>query len=178
MVKCPACGEENIEGADQCSQCQTSLEFLSAPSPRSRLEQKLLRDRVSMLAPRQPVVVSPQEPIAEVLDLLVGQSIGCVLVVDSQRSQADRIVGIFSERDALLRLNTEWQSLGDRPVAEFMTPRPETIEATAQIAQALSKMDTGGYRHMPVTTGGVLTGVISIRDILDYITANLLTEVD
>jgi CBS domain-containing protein len=173
MVKCPACGEENIEGADQCVQCQTSLEFLSAPSPRSGLEQKLLRDRVSMLAPRQPVVVPPHEPVAEVLDVLVGQSIGCVLIVEQEK-----VAGIFSERDALLRLNTEWQALRDRPISEFMTPRPETIEASAQIAQALSKMDSGGYRHMPITTHGQLTGVISIRDILDYITANLLTEVD
>jgi CBS domain-containing protein len=173
MVKCPSCGEENIEGADQCVECQTSLEFLSKPIPRAGLEQKLLRDRVSMLAPRQPVVVSPGETIAEVLDLLVGQSIGCVIVVEH-----DKIAGIFSERDALLRLNTEWTALREHPVSEFMTPRPETIESSAQIAQALSKMDTGGYRHMPVTTGGALTGVISIRDILDYITANLLTEVD
>lgn len=126
-----------------------------------------------MLAPRQPIVVGPQESIHEVLDLLVGQSIGCVLIVEG-----DKIAGIFSERDALLRLNTEWMALAERPVCEFMTPRPETIESSAQIAQALSKMDTGGYRHMPVTTQGLLTGVISIRDILDYITANLLTEVD
>ncbi len=173
MVKCPACGQDNIEGADQCIECQTSLEYLSKPTPRPGLEQKLLRDRVSMLAPRQPIVVGPQESIHEVLDLLVGQSIGCVLIVEG-----DKIAGIFSERDALLRLNTEWMALAERPVCEFMTPRPETIESSAQIAQALSKMDTGGYRHMPVTTQGLLTGVISIRDILDYITANLLTEVD
>ena len=119
MVKCPSCGEENIEGADQCVECQTSLEFLSKPMPRAGLEQKLLRDRVSMLAPRQPVVVPPGETIAEVLDLLVGHSIGCVIVVEH-----DKIAGIFSERDALLRLNTEWAVLREHPVGEFMTPRP------------------------------------------------------
>jgi CBS domain-containing protein len=171
MSTCPYCGEENIDGADECVRCQTSLSYMSKPQPTSSLEEKLLRDRVSMLAPRQPIVVGPDEVVGEVLDLLVGQSIGCVLIV------ADDVVqGIFSERDALMRINSDFPELQHKPIREFMTPRPETIESSAQIAQALSKMDTGGYRHMPVTTNGRLTGVISIRDILDYITANLLTD--
>ncbi|MBS0207585.1 MAG: CBS domain-containing protein [Planctomycetes bacterium] len=171
MSICPYCGEENIDGADECVQCQTSLAYLTRPKANSSLEEKLLRDRVSMLAPRQPIVVSPDEHVAEVIDLLVGQSIGCILVVEG-----DVVVGIFSERDALMRVNTDFDALRHQPIRDFMTPRPEMIEASAQIAQALSKMDTGGYRHMPVTTNGRLTGIVSIRDILDYITANLLTD--
>jgi CBS domain-containing protein len=173
MVMCPYCGDENIDGADLCEQCQQPLDYLSKRTPNSGLEHAILKDRVYALAPRQPVVVAPQTPISQVLDMLVGYSIGCVVVVDG-----NDVVGIFSERDALTRLNTEAAALGDRPVSEFMTPSPETIESDAKIAFALHKMDIGGYRHVPVVTSGRITGVISIRDILDYITANLLATAD
>jgi CBS domain-containing protein len=66
----------------------------------------------------------------------------------------------------------------DAPIAEFMTANPETVEADARIAFALHKMDIGGYRHMPVVSEGRVVGVISIRDVLDYITANLLATSD
>ena len=131
-----------------------------------------------MLAPRQPVVVDADTPVAEVLELLVGQSIGCVVVVGGSNGNGPPVVGIFSERDALVRLNADIAELGHRPVMEFMTANPETIESDAKIAFALHKMDIGGYRHLPVLTAGKITGVISIRDILDYITANLLATAD
>jgi CBS domain-containing protein len=84
------------------------------------------------------------------------------------------VVGIFSERDALDRLNVDFARLACRHVAEFMTPAPETVESDARIAFALHKMDVGGYRHLPVLTDGKISGVISVRDILRYITDELV----
>jgi CBS domain-containing protein len=173
MVTCPFCGQENIDGEDSCRQCQQSLEFLSRPQVNSGLERSLLKDRVYSLAPRQPIVVAPDTPVGEVLDMLVAHSIGCVVIVAGNDP-----VGIFSERDALNRINVEAAAMADRPIREFMTPAPETIDADARIAFALHKMDIGGYRHMPVTSDGRIIGMISIRDILDYITANLLATTE
>lgn len=173
MIICPSCGEENIEGADFCQQCQESLGFDAKPAPSSDLERSIWKDRIFKLAPRRPVVVEPETPVHEVLDLLVGHSIGCVIVV-----RDEEILGVFSERDALKRLNTNFAALGDRPISEFMTPSPETVDEDARIAFALHEMDMGGYRHLPVVRDGRVRGVISIRDILDYITANLLSAAD
>jgi len=50
-----------------------------------------------------------------------------------------------------------------------MTHEPVTLEAKDKIAFALHKMHVGGYRHLPIMTDGKLTGVISIRDILNYL---------
>lgn len=169
MVNCPFCGHENIDGEDSCEQCQQPLEFLSKPQPGTGLERSLLKDRVFALAPRQPITVSPETPVRDVLDMLVAHSIGCVVI-----TEGDMPVGIFSERDALHRLNIDAASMGDAPISSFMTANPETVESDARIAFALHKMDIGGYRHMPVTSEGRVVGVISIRDVLDYITANLL----
>ena len=167
---CPFCYEENIDGADACEHCQEPLDFLTRPQPVSNVERHLLRDDVLSLLPRNPVVVEPSEPVGKVLQVLVNRSIGCVVVVDGQD-----VVGIFSERDALQRLNVEATEFADRPISEFMTPSPETIEADAEIVFALHKMDVGGYRHLPVLRKGHIVGVISIRDILQYITSHLAT---
>ncbi|HEY5313565.1 MAG TPA: CBS domain-containing protein [Pirellulales bacterium] len=172
MVHCPFCGHENIDGEDSCQQCQQPLEFLSSPQ-HTGLERSLLKDRVFALAPRQPITVAPDTPVRDVLDMLVAHSIGCVVIADG-----DEPVGIFSERDALHRLNVDAAAMEDAPISEFMTANPETVESDARIAFALHKMDIGGYRHMPVVSEGRVVGVISIRDVLDYITANLLATSD
>ena len=173
MSTCPFCGHRNLEGDDLCGMCQEPLDFLSRPHPDSDFEKSMITDRVQSLAPRRAVTVSPDTTVDEVLDLLVGQSIGCVVVCEH-----DEPLGIFSERDALVRLKTDIYQHAERPIRDFMTPNPETIDRDARIAQALAKMDIGGYRHLPVTTRGRVSGVISIRDILDYMTARLLATAD
>ena len=59
----------------------------------------------------------------------------------------------------------------DRPVADFMTPSPETITKQDSIAYALHAMDLGGYRHIPVVAedSKLPIGIISIRDILRFL---------
>jgi CBS domain-containing protein len=51
-----------------------------------------------------------------------------------------------------------------------MTCGPETVTSSDSLAFALHKMDGGGYRHLPVVSGGRPTGVISVRDLLRYFT--------
>ncbi len=171
MVICPFCKEENIDGVDECEECQQPLGFLSKPRTSSRVAHSLIKDRVHMLGPRPPLSVDGTTPVRDVLQLMVKRAIGCVVVQDS-----GQMVGIFTERDALLRLNTEFAALAARPVRDFMTAGPETIDADAPIAFALHKMDIGGYRHLPVMAAdGTVTGIISVRDIMRYITEDLMS---
>jgi len=78
-------------------------------------------------------------------------------------------VGIFSERDVLLRIAHRFNQVATRPIAEFMTTDPVTLEADAPIAFALNKMSSGDYRHVPVTRGGHVVGVLSLRDVLRFL---------
>jgi CBS domain-containing protein len=59
-------------------------------------------------------------------------------------------------------------------VREFMTHEPLTIAADADIATAVRTMSAGGFRHLPVTRGGAILGMLSLRDIPH--TSNVLTE--
>jgi CBS domain-containing protein len=171
MIVCPDCGHENIAGADTCEECQQPLSPFGRQAPRSDIERGLLEDSIEVLTPKRPLTVSPDTPVGDVLQTLVQKSIGCVLVVEK-----DEVIGIFSERDALMRLNVDAADLFENPVSQFMTPSPETLQASDKIAFALHKMDLGGYRHIPILKDGKVNGVISVRDILRYMTRNVTAK--
>ncbi|HVT27269.1 MAG TPA: CBS domain-containing protein, partial [Lacipirellulaceae bacterium] len=96
MILCPYCEAENIEGADECEACGAALTHLSRRVPASTVEADLLRDRIERLWPKSPSMVAPDASVGDVLQKMVDEKIGCVMVVDD-----GKLVGIFSERDAL-----------------------------------------------------------------------------
>ena len=168
MIICPYCQAENIEGADECGDCNQPLSEMSIRVPASSVEADLLRDRVERLWPKTPSTVPPDMPVGQVLKKMVDETIGCVMVVDK-----GKLVGIFSERDALMKLNIDAAKFFTKPISQFMTQQPVTLETSDKIAFALQKMNVGGYRHLPILFNGKLAGVISIRDILRYLTERI-----
>jgi CBS domain-containing protein len=168
MILCPYCEAENIEGADDCESCGEALTELSRRIPASRVEADLVRDRIERLWPKSPSTVAPDASVGDVLKKMVDERIGCVMIVDK-----GELIGIFSERDALMKLNTDAARFLSRPISQFMTQGPVTLETNDKIAYALHKMNIGGYRHIPILFEGKLAGVISIRDILRYLTERI-----
>jgi CBS domain-containing protein len=172
MIECPNCRSQNIDGDDECAQCGQPLDDTHLPPPTSAVELSLLRDRISALAPKRPITVAASQTIGEVLQVMVENRIGCIVVVDGERP-----IGVFSERDALRKINAEAANLSTHPVSEFMTPNPQTLVADAKIAYAVHRMDVGGYRHLPIVgQRGELVGIISARDILRHLTESLGTS--
>jgi CBS domain-containing protein len=169
MISCPLCDFANIEGVDVCEQCGQPLDETHLPDPKTAVERGLITDPVSSLSPCTPIVVSPETPVRDVLTLMIQHRIGCVLIVEQGQP-----VGIFSERDALVRLNTRAHELADRAIAEFMTPSPQMLKEDARLVFAVHQMDVGGYRHLPILhRDGELRGVISVRDLLRYLTEKI-----
>ncbi|MGI9428984.1 MAG: CBS domain-containing protein [Bythopirellula sp.] len=168
MIECPFCGQPNTEGADVCDDCQHSLTDLSHPALSTTVERGLMNDRISALSPKQPLTVTSQTPIGEVLQQMIDASIGCVMIEDE-----GKLLGIFSEFDAVRKVGPNAAQLTERPISAVMTSDPVTLEAKDKIAFALHKMHVGGYRHLPIMTDGKLTGVISIRDILGYLSERI-----
>lgn len=168
MVICPDCGHENIEGADECEKCNQSLSSLSKPRPTTSVERSVMKDRIESLDPREPLIVGPEVTVGRVLEQFVARSVGCAVIVANRE-----VVGIFTERDVLDRLNVDASKLADHPVSEYMTSPVETVGLDDRVAFALHKMDLGGYRHLPVMSEGRIAGYISVRDILSHLTAAL-----
>ena len=168
-IICPSCCHENIDGADICENCQQSLTGLKRPGhSQSPIGNAMLKDRIASLGPRQPIAVPSDTPVAKVLQTMHEKGVGSMLIADD-----GKLTGIFSERDAVMRLGSDFSSYGNRPISEFMTPSPGTPGMEDKIVLAVQKMALGGYRHIPIVSGDKLVGVISIRDILRYTSEKL-----
>jgi CBS domain-containing protein len=139
-------------------------EFEEAYEDERRLRGVILKEPISGLQPRAPVVVTPDASVEEAVALMNAERCGCVLVVED-----DRLVGIFSERDLLGLLDEERDPKG-LEIGSVMTRDPETLRPDHGIALALNYMSDGGYRHIPVVDkDGRPVGVVAMRDIVRFI---------
>jgi CBS domain-containing protein len=85
---------------------------------------------------------------------------GSVLVVEG-----DRLVGIFTMRDAVERVFAQGRDPDLTFLAEVMTAEPDTIGPNERVDEAVRRMDEFGYRHLPVVDGQRAVGVLSLRDL-------------
>jgi CBS domain-containing protein len=163
---CPHCGYDNLPGSEECTNCLMDLTQLDRPIAHNRIERSLMEDPVRVLQPKKPITVDPKISVSETIQLMLARDIGALLVVAGD----GKLVGIFSERDLLTRIAGLHADYAQLPIEKFMTPKPETVTASDTLAFALHKMDVGEYRHMPVLEDGRPVGMISVRDLLRYIT--------
>ena len=110
---------------------------------------------------RTLVSVGPDISVRDAARLMAGEKIGAVPVV-----KAGRLVGIFTERDALVRVLARSLDPDATLVRDVMTADPITIDVRRPFKHALQMMVDGGFRHVPVVEGGSVVGVVSARDAL------------
>jgi CBS domain-containing protein len=159
---CPACGHDNIPGVDECDNCGASLAGVDLPAPEGRFEARLVMGRLSGLASHAPRTVESGTPIADVLAVMRAEGLDGVLVVEG-----GRLVGIFTERDALLKL--AGRSLAGIAVQDVMTGDPVVLREEDSVAVAINKMAVGGFRHIPLVERGRPTGIVSAKDVFHRI---------
>jgi CBS domain-containing protein len=138
--------------------------------PRAALDQDRIHEPIRLLGPRRPLCLSAGATLADAVRLMREHHVGCVLAVE-----ADRLVGILTERDLLLKLETADLS---RPVRELMTPDPEVLQPDDPIVYALHRMAVGGYRHVPLVDGaGRPVGILSVKEIVHYVVSFFVSDV-
>lgn len=91
---------------------------------------------------------------------MAARRIGAAMVVED-----DKLLGIFTERDVLMRVVAADRDPETTTLAEVMTSDPQTIKASDAVVLALEMMNKRGYRHLPVVEGDKLVGIVSIRDL-------------
>jgi CBS domain-containing protein len=80
-------------------------------------------------------------------------------------SDGEKLRGIFTERDLLVRVVAAGRDAARTKLAEVMTREPDTIEGSQPVVEAVRRMDEGCYHHLPVLEGNRLLGVITLRDV-------------
>jgi CBS domain-containing protein len=159
---CPSCGTENIQGDDLCSNCGTELAGVDKPQPGNSFEDRLINEPLSALAGVELLALGPEATAAEALRQMQERNVGSLVV-----EQDGRVVGIFTEVDALLKL-TDGEST-EQQVSQLMTTDPVVLRAEDSVAVAIHKMAVGGFRHIPLVENGHATGIVSARDLFRHI---------
>lgn len=135
---------------------------------KDRLAKLIFGEKVSdFISKTPPIIVNPETSIQEMIDKMHEfPAKGCVLICDKDK----KLVGIASIRDVLLKVAGQVKDPAKVPVKSIMTPRPECLDKDAPLSYALHKMSIGKFRHVPVLDNGVPIGVVSTRDLIEYLT--------
>ena len=124
---------------------------------------------------RTPLVtVRPETTVMQAVRVMDQQSIGAVAVMDG-----NDLVGIFSERDLMLRVISERKDPEQTLVQNVMTSPVETIHRDCPCDEALKLMLDKHIRHLPVIDrNGRLAGMISMRSLLHNKIEDLTGQLD
>jgi CBS domain-containing protein len=122
----------------------------------------LARPVRDLLEPRKLIVAGPEATVREAARRMREGKVGAILVVDQ-----GRLVGIFTERDALVRIIACGRDPAEVRLREVMTVDPTTVELDETFGYALLVMYEHGFRHLPVVEKGRPIGVLSARHALD-----------
>jgi CBS domain-containing protein len=121
-----------------------------------------IRSIRSIVAGQTPISAAKMTTVVDAARLMKQQNIGALLVLDSSR-----LIGIFTERDALFRVLAAGRDPNATRLGDVMTAQPQTIGPDEPFLHALRIMHEGKFRHMPVVEFGRPLGMVSVRDALD-----------
>lgn len=109
--------------------------------------------------------VYSDEKLESVIETLKKYNIGCVPVLERGTGL---IVGVFTERDYLKKVDFNDPENSQYEISKFMTSSPKTLDISASIAKAALLMRMGKFRHIIVTRDNKLDRIVSIKDLLDW----------
>ena len=136
----------------------------SSPEGRT-LEEVALDQPIRALPLREPLCLEADRPASEAIRMMRENRNGSVLV-----TSADRLVGIFTERDVLNKFALHEADPQTTPLSQVMRADPDTLTQDSPMAYALNVMSVGGFRHVPLVDEEERpVGVVSVRDIVNYL---------
>ncbi len=105
--------------------------------------------------------ISPDEPVLEAIRMMADHGIGAVLVLKDEE-----LVGIVSERDYARKVVLMGRSSHETPVWQIMSSPVVTVKQTDSLDTCMRVMTDRRIRHLPVTDGGRVIGMLSIGDLV------------
>ena len=129
---------------------------------------------IGAIVENQDVVKAPSKTTVRAAAQLMKQHrTGALMVCDK-----GRLVGVFTERDALFRVTAEKRNPETTVLADVMTPNPQTIGPDKPLGHALHMMYEGGFRNVPVVEKGRPIGMVSAHDALGPELKEFVAEMD
>lgn len=116
----------------------------------------------SVMEQKKLLTAAPQTTVSEAAKLMAKKNVGAIMVVEKER-----LVGIFTERDALVRVIAKGRDIQATRLSDVMTSNPQTVDPNKTFGFALLMMHENGFRHVPVVENDKLIGIVSSRNALD-----------
>jgi CBS domain-containing protein len=116
--------------------------------------------------------VGPDTLVTECVRLMTASKIGALIVLDGER-----LIGIFTERDALNKVLAGGLDPGNTKVSEVMTKEPYCIRSTTTVGEAMKLITQRRFRHLPIVDNGKVLAVVSSGDLTHWMVQDQTGEV-
>lgn len=108
--------------------------------------------------------IAPSDTVYDAIAIMAEKEVGALLVVD-----AGRTAGIISERDYTRKVILKDKSSKQAQVREIMTTEVVSVTPEMHIDECVALMKKHHIRHLPVSEDGIITGMLSLRDLFSAI---------
>lgn len=135
-----------------------------------------MRRRVADLLQTGGIIIytTPQARVVEAAQKMSQHNIGSILVLKNGRD----LIGIFTERDLLQRVVVPGLDPKRTRIGDVMTRNVIVVSADTPREEVLRIMETHHIRHIPISDGSQLLGIISLRDVLRFENAEKEFEIE
>jgi len=145
---------------------QDPLKDYSPTQYSDELEESLCEDEVAAMAVTPVETITPDATVEDAVHRMAQKDVGCLLVTDED----GHLLGIFSERDVLMKVAAGYDQVKGQPVRDLMTAKPVVCYETDSPAKALNLMAVGSFRHIPVLdVDDKVAGILGPRRVTKYL---------
>jgi len=116
--------------------------------------------------------VGPDTPVIECVRLMAAKKIGAVIVIDGEK-----LVGIFTERDALNKVLAAGLDPTTTKISAVMTKDPCCVPPTTSVGDAMELVTQRRFRHLPIVENGKVLAVVSSGDLTHWLVKDEMGEV-
>lgn len=121
-----------------------------------------VKNLLAQKARREILHAKPSDSVQKVLEMMRDQTIRSVVVLD----EAERLIGIVSERDCALKVLLKGRRAMDTQVSEIMTSAVVTVSEEDTVDECMHHMSTKNIRHLPVCKDNKVIGMVSVGDLV------------
>ena len=113
---------------------------------------------------RDPIhSVGPDVSVTECVRTMTSKKLGALIIMDGER-----LIGIFTERDAMNKMLAAGRDPLNTKVSEVMTKDPYSIPPTTTVGEAMAIVTNRRFRHLPIVENGKVLAVISSGDLTHW----------
>lgn len=109
--------------------------------------------------------VAPGSAVFDAIEKMAEISAGTALVMDG-----NQLVGIISERDFIRKIYLQKKYGQGVTVNEIMSTTLTTVDPDETLESCMTIMTEKRIRHLPVVEDGKVVGIVSLGDIVKYLT--------